>query len=605
MAISACPQAGSDGRQPPGAGAAFANAATAMAAMMTLTAKRIANKERMETGKVAAKTLDRGASVGANVGVVCIETYDTACGQANCGVPVTSQNHEVSDQSRTILARRIYLTVGRHASVISALRIAVSYSFLNNVMNIVAAPDDCGQLTPEDRIQQLKDHQARCAQQQAWWLSKKIFPAEGLIKVDLDPSRPRLSRHSSCADLSQALSAAISAPLAPLTLPMPEPQYKTSDSHPIKVSPLIPFELLRVISSHLTRVEEPSPVIFDLPPAYHIDRVVTHLPDLRANFVCRAAVPPAPSPNSVLGLRSITPPCAPKLTAVGDGGIGQIDFLDVSRDVLSAHKKIAEGDLRRSHSAPSAIPHGNTCEPEVPVPSMPPQFAVPTSFTLGNLFLSSCPGKKVRLNGPVKGRATICRDLTADLQRIKELGVACIVCCLDDDELELLGVSWNDYACLTNELGMDVLRIPIPEGLPPASADALDTELTTVINTYTLRGASVLAHCRGGLGRAGLVACCWLVKLGLCGWIETAPAPAAPEVRAASSELLERHMVRRDTMQLVERVIGIVRRQRSPKAVETYEQVQFLVDFIELLRAKSASSVVNTGAIADWESFID
>lgn len=192
--------------------------------------------------------------------------------------------------------------------------------------------------------------------------------------------------------------------------------------------------------------------MFDLPPAYHIDRVITHLPDLRANFVCRTAVPPAPSPNPVLGLRSITPPCAPKLvstprpakpahclwinpaqlkrafcmtaeidpaspqrtshdlssvphgrghsttclpqTAVGDGGIGQIDFLDVSRDVLPAHKKIAEGDLRRSHSAPSAIPHGSTCEPEVPVPLMPPQFAVTTSFTLGNLFLSSCPGKK-------------------------------------------------------------------------------------------------------------------------------------------------------------------------------------------------------------------
>lgn len=65
---------------------------------------------------------------------------------------------------------------------------------------------------------------------------------------------------------------------------------------------------------------------------------------------------------------------------------------------------------------------------------------------LGNLYLSSCPGKKgrvymiaasergfiddvikVRLTGPVRGRGAICRDLKQDLRRIKALGVGCIV----------------------------------------------------------------------------------------------------------------------------------------------------------------------------------
>lgn len=41
---------------------------------------------------------------------------------------------------------------------------------------------------------------------------------------------------------------------------------------------------------------------------------------------------------------------------------------------------------------------------------------------LGNLFLSSCPGKKVRLSGPVNGRGGVCRDLKQDLQRMKDLG---------------------------------------------------------------------------------------------------------------------------------------------------------------------------------------
>lgn len=41
------------------------------------------------------------------------------------------------------------------------------------------------------------------------------------------------------------------------------------------------------------------------------------------------------------------------------------------------------------------------------------------------------------------------------------------------------------------------------------------------------------------------------------------------------------------TVQLVERAIAVVRRRRSLKAVETYEQVKFLVDFVEHLDAKS------------------
>jgi hypothetical protein len=77
---------------------------------------------------------------------------------------------------------------------------------------------------------------------------------------------------------------------------------------------------------------------------------------------------------------------------------------------------------------------------------------------IGNLLLSSCPGKKgalggdrpqkcvaqtktwctdasfrklvldtVRLNGPIKGRGTIYRNLGVDLQRMKDAGVRCIV----------------------------------------------------------------------------------------------------------------------------------------------------------------------------------
>lgn len=46
---------------------------------------------------------------------------------------------------------------------------------------------------------------------------------------------------------------------------------------------------------------------------------------------------------------------------------------------------------------------------------------------LGNLALSSCPGKKVRLSGPVRGRASINRDLDLDFQRLRSFGITTVV----------------------------------------------------------------------------------------------------------------------------------------------------------------------------------
>jgi protein-tyrosine phosphatase len=42
--------------------------------------------------------------------------------------------------------------------------------------------------------------------------------------------------------------------------------------------------------------------------------------------------------------------------------------------------------------------------------------------------------------------------------------------------------------------------------------------------------------------------------------------------------------VRRDTLQLTERAIAVMRRRRSVKAVETLEQVQFLAEYVDYLR---------------------
>jgi len=130
-----------------------------------------------------------------------------------------------------------------------------------------------------------------------------------------------------------------------------------------------------------------------------------------------------------------------------------------------------------------------------------------------------------------------------------------------------------------------LLSLPTPEGLSPISPADLDEHLSIVIDNYTLQGKDVLVHCRGGVGRAGVFAACWLLRLGLCGWIETEVRSGDRSIDGVMQEVgAGLGLIRRDTLQMVERAIAVVRRRRSVKAVETYEQVKFLVDFVDFLR---------------------
>ncbi|KAG1870555.1 hypothetical protein C8R48DRAFT_670894 [Suillus tomentosus] len=126
---------------------------------------------------------------------------------------------------------------------------------------------------------------------------------------------------------------------------------------------------------------------------------------------------------------------------------------------------------------------------------------------------------------------------------------------------------------------MDILRIPLPEGLAPLSHQPLDESLTKLIDNYTTRGASIPVRCRGDLGRAGLIACCWALKIGLYGWINVDLSPNPAE----GADGLDNY-VRRDILQLVERAITVVRRRRSVKAIETLKQVRFLTEYADFLR---------------------
>ncbi|KAG0173756.1 hypothetical protein DFQ30_007041 [Apophysomyces sp. BC1015] len=115
---------------------------------------------------------------------------------------------------------------------------------------------------------------------------------------------------------------------------------------------------------------------------------------------------------------------------------------------------------------------------------------------MGNLALSSCPGKKVRLTGPVRGRAAINRDLDLDFARMRSFGITTLVCCLDDTELGFLGASWPKYLEAAKRHGLDVIRLPMVEGSCPEAINDID-EVVQMVDAKIRQGENVLTHCRG------------------------------------------------------------------------------------------------------------
>ncbi|KAI9104436.1 protein-tyrosine phosphatase-like protein [Phlyctochytrium arcticum] len=219
-------------------------------------------------------------------------------------------------------------------------------------------------------------------------------------------------------------------------------------------------------------------------------------------------------------------------------------------DVVLARNKAGEGLIRGELKFESGREEVEEVEAGIKKTSGMTTVEGPSSKQ-ANFYLSSCPGKKVRLTtGPVHGRAMIDRDLNSDFTRLASFGIRAVICCLNDSELKYLGAPYPEYLAAAQSCGMQVLRIPMIEGSSPTDFPSLHTiilAITQLINS----GTSVLCHCRGGVGRAGLVACCYLLY--------------TRQIRSP------------------DRSIRYVRIMRSPKAIETMRQEDYIKAYAKWL----------------------
>ena len=127
----------------------------------------------------------------------------------------------------------------------------------------------------------------------------------------------------------------------------------------------------------------------------------------------------------------------------------------------------------------------------------------------GRLGLTLAPGKHQR---SLSSMITWERDLALDLDRLREQeGAEVLVCLLEDQDLEALGIP--DYVAEVEARGFDLIRLPIQDAGVPDDVGTVEA-LVGVIAGHLERGARVVVHCAGGLGRAGTVAGCVLRSLG-------------------------------------------------------------------------------------------
>jgi ADP-ribosyl-[dinitrogen reductase] hydrolase len=148
--------------------------------------------------------------------------------------------------------------------------------------------------------------------------------------------------------------------------------------------------------------------------------------------------------------------------------------------------------------------------------------------TFGRVGITFCPGKYDRhaMSGYWE------RDLSRDLDAIRDWGAVAVVTLVEPNELVVLRVEHLGEEVLRRKMlwfHLPIIDVSTPDEGFERQWEVAGNELRTLLRS----GRDVLVHCRGGLGRAGTIGARLLAELGM------EPATAIRQVRAARPGAIE------------------------------------------------------------------
>ena len=159
-----------------------------------------------------------------------------------------------------------------------------------------------------------------------------------------------------------------------------------------------------------------------------------------------------------------------------------------------------------------------------------PLASIKPSTKKGCILFTMCPGKvqPSAVTGPWD------RDLIIDMNALAAAGTSTLLTLMDDAELAACNLTGEEFGQACTDRNIHWLQSPIVDFQAPDE----DWERRWVTVGADLRAQlhkdeTIAIHCRGGRGRAGMIAARLLVELG------TSPKSAITMVRAQRPEAIE------------------------------------------------------------------
>lgn len=194
------------------------------------------------------------------------------------------------------------------------------------------------------------------------------------------------------------------------------------------------------------------------------------------------------------------------------------------------------------HASPRAPKHSGPARTSETHPLSIATLALGTKP--GRIGITFCPGKKQ--SNAITGAWD--RDLRADLERIRDWGAKHVVTLIEPWEIEALEVQELPSACAA--LVLTWHHAPIRDGsVPDEHWEARWAAIEPLLLSALDQGQGVVVHCKGGLGRAGSIACRLAIAAG-----EGASADALIErVRSVRPGAVETRVQERAVFEWVQR----------------------------------------------------